>query len=124
MNSYCITLESFKIVKYCFRPMPSFRGFTNLLSLDLDAVTFESHKSGEFLTRGPLLEILKLVIIVLLQKRDDVMTLENLKVLSLALCKLDNTARMTSSNIFRLMGSFPKLWELTLDFYIRKVRFS
>ncbi|KAJ0445013.1 putative leucine-rich repeat domain superfamily [Helianthus annuus] len=42
--------------------------------------------------------------------------LENLKILSLKFYDLDDTSVMSSSTIFELLGSLPKLQELDLDF--------
>ncbi|KAJ0683222.1 putative leucine-rich repeat domain superfamily [Helianthus annuus] len=46
----------------------------------------------------------------------EIAKLENLKILSLKFYDLDDTSVMSSSTIFELLGSLPKLQELDLDF--------
>ncbi|GJX12712.1 F-box/FBD/LRR-repeat protein-like protein [Tanacetum coccineum] len=68
-----------------------FRGFPNLFNLDLYKVTFDSHTAGGFLSRCPLVEILKL-------------------------WDVDNMTMTTTFNILKLIRYFPRLQELSLDF--------
>ncbi|GJW55633.1 F-box domain containing protein [Tanacetum coccineum] len=97
--------------------MSTFCGFPYLLSLDLSEVVFGSYTCGDFLTRCPLLEILKLRDNTPSEiKRDEIAKLINLKVLCLPLCELDNVVA-----IFQLMGCFQKLQELNLDFWDCKI---
>ena len=121
----CQKLKHLKLYNCYFCPMSSFHGFPNLLSLDLCEVTFEGYRCGEFLTRCPLLEILKLSNNTPGEiKLVEIAKLENLNVLSLPLLELDNMSMLTSSTISRLTGLFPKLQELTLDFLDCRVRLS
>nr|GEV52217.1 hypothetical protein [Tanacetum cinerariifolium] len=93
--------------------MSTFYGFPYLLSLDLSEVVFGSYTCGGFLTRCPLLEILKLRDNTPSEiKRDEITKLINLKVVYLPLCELDNVV-----DIFQLVGYFQKLQELNLDFW-------
>ncbi|GKE60415.1 putative F-box-like domain superfamily protein [Tanacetum coccineum] len=109
----CLKLIHLTLYNCHFRPMSTFCGFPYLLSLDLSEVVFGSYTCGDFLTRCPLLEILKLRDKTPSEiKRDKITKLINLKVLCLPLCELDNEAV-----IFQLMGYFRKLQELNLDFW-------
>lgn len=119
----CQELTHLELYNCVFQQMHDSIGFPNLLSLNLCMVTFESSKCGEFLTRSPLLEFLKVFFTCLtgVIKQDQIAKLENLKVLSLPLCKLDNAAMMTSSSIFQLLTFFPRLQELELYFLNCKV---
>ncbi|XP_076885262.1 F-box/FBD/LRR-repeat protein At1g13570-like [Bidens hawaiensis] len=102
---------------YCFNLPPTFHGFPNLLSLEL-YVSGKNNEHGEFISRCPLLENLKLsssspakVKVVEFAK------LENLKRLSLYLRDVDPMKDFhSSSTIFELLGSLPKLEELKLNF--------
>nr|GEY01178.1 hypothetical protein [Tanacetum cinerariifolium] len=95
----------------------SFRGFANLVSLDLDYITFESYQCGELLTQCQSLEYLRLAsgITTAKIKEVEIVKLKNLEVLSLELIKLENMEMITRSTIFRLMSFFPKLQKLDLD---------
>ncbi|MFS8028262.1 putative leucine-rich repeat domain superfamily [Helianthus anomalus] len=89
-------------------------------------VEFEDNiRLGEFFTRCPLLEKLTMddlfefskVNIIEIEKQ------ENLRILSLKFNDFDEeTAATSSSNIFELVGSLPKLQELHLDFEECRVR--
>nr|GEV52218.1 hypothetical protein [Tanacetum cinerariifolium] len=116
----CLKLIRLTLYNCHFRPVSTFSGFPYLLSLDLSEVVFGSYTCGDFLTRCPILEILKLRDNTPSEiKRDEITKLINLKVLCLPLCELDNEAV-----IFQLLGYFPKLQELNLDFWDCKVRSS
>ncbi|GJZ07389.1 putative F-box-like domain superfamily protein [Tanacetum coccineum] len=113
----CLELKHLKLYNCHFRPMSGFRGFPNLLSLELNEVKFENYKCGEFLTRCPLLEILNVWYNIGSEiKEVEIAQLENLKELSLTLSELHNWERITRSGIFQLIGCFPKLHELRLFF--------
>ncbi|XP_076918219.1 F-box/FBD/LRR-repeat protein At1g13570-like [Bidens hawaiensis] len=108
----CLELTHLNISGCCFNPPPGFRGFPNLTSLDFAYdVLFGGGDLGEFLTRCPLLEILKLGYLCYTGgvKLAEIARLENLKILSLSLCHLE-------SNVIELAGYFPKVQELGLDF--------
>ncbi|XP_076885261.1 F-box/FBD/LRR-repeat protein At1g13570-like [Bidens hawaiensis] len=102
---------------YCFNLPPTFHGFPNLLSLEF-YVSGKNNELGEFISRRPLLENLKLssssqakVKVVEFAK------LENLKRLSLYLGDVDTMKDFhSSSTIFELLGSLPKLEEFELNF--------
>ncbi|KAI7754362.1 hypothetical protein M8C21_006050 [Ambrosia artemisiifolia] len=114
----CLELKHLKLVSCCFDPPTSFHGFPNLLSLELRSVQFESENFGKFFTQCPALEILNFgfTFPVGNVKLAEIAKLANLKVLSLLLFSLDNTMITSSSSIFELVDSFPKLEELHLDF--------
>ncbi|XP_071736573.1 F-box/FBD/LRR-repeat protein At1g13570-like [Rutidosis leptorrhynchoides] len=113
----CHGLTHLKLHNCSVCPMPSFIGFPNLLSLDLSSVVFGSYTCGEFISRCPLLNSLKIDFDTTYEiKRSEIAKLENLKVLSLPLCNLDNMAKFTRSRMFQLMCFFPKLQELHLGF--------
>ncbi|GJV53443.1 F-box/FBD/LRR-repeat protein-like protein [Tanacetum coccineum] len=115
----CLKLKQLKLYNCCLCSMSSFRGFPNLLSLDLEKVIFDGYTCGEFLTWCPLLEILILGFYSLVThkiKVAEIAKLENIKVLCLPLCDVDNMATSTSSAIYELIGFFPKLQKLSLDF--------
>nr|GFA97354.1 hypothetical protein [Tanacetum cinerariifolium] len=113
----CLELKHLTLYNCHFRPMSGFRGFPNLLSLELNEVKFENYKCGEFLTRCPLLEILNVWYNIGSEiKEVDIAKLQNLKELSLTLSELHNWERITRSGIFQLIGYFPKLHELGLFF--------
>ncbi|XP_076919824.1 F-box/FBD/LRR-repeat protein At1g13570-like [Bidens hawaiensis] len=107
----CLELTHLNITRCCFNPPPGFRGFPNLLSLELCNVQFGGSDLGEFLTRCPLLEILDIGYLSYTGsvKLVDIAKLENLKRLSLSLCHMD-------TNVFELVSNLPKLQELGLDF--------
>ncbi|GKD07291.1 F-box/FBD/LRR-repeat protein-like protein [Tanacetum coccineum] len=113
----CLKLKRLMLCNCSFDPTSSFRGFPNLLSLDLDFVTFESYQCGELLTQCPSLEYLRLAsgITTAKIKEVEIAKLKNLKVLSLDLSKLENMETITRSTIFRLMSFFPKLQKFDLD---------
>jgi hypothetical protein len=113
----CLNLKYLELRSWCFNPPPSFGGFPNLLTLDFSKVKSESCNVGEFITRCPLLEIMRIDYPSLMGKVKPVETLKhgNLKTLWLSLLKLDNMS-ITSSGIFQLLSHLPKLEELALDF--------
>ncbi|XP_071706864.1 F-box/FBD/LRR-repeat protein At1g13570-like isoform X2 [Rutidosis leptorrhynchoides] len=81
------------------------------------SLVFGSYTYGEFISRCPLLESLKIDFDTTYEiKRSEIAKLENLKVLSLRLCNLDNMTKITRSGFFQLMRFFPKLQELCLCF--------
>ncbi|KAJ0837235.1 putative leucine-rich repeat domain superfamily [Helianthus annuus] len=116
----CVELKHLKL-NYCyFNPPPTFHGFPNLLSLDLCVGFEEDFELREFLAQCPLLENLiiddyfkegKVVQVA------DIAKNQNPKMLSLELCDLGNMRIMSSSTIFELVGSLPKLQELHLGFH-------
>ncbi|GKB11495.1 F-box/FBD/LRR-repeat protein-like protein [Tanacetum coccineum] len=110
-------------MKICLlHPSSEFGGFPNLLSLDVFDVSFENSNRQELLSRSPLLEILKLSTDDTEKvKQIEIAKLVNLKILSLSLCDIEDMTVITSSSIFQLAGSLPKLQELSLDFYDCKV---
>ncbi|KAF5762076.1 putative F-box domain, leucine-rich repeat domain superfamily, F-box-like domain superfamily [Helianthus annuus] len=114
----CLELQHLKLVSCCFDPPASFNGFPNLLSLELRSVQFDSGKFGEFFTQCPVLETLNFGFTFPAGnvKQTEISKLANLKILSLLLFSLENTMITSSSSIFELVGSFPKLEELHLDF--------
>ncbi|XP_076919834.1 F-box/FBD/LRR-repeat protein At1g13570-like [Bidens hawaiensis] len=108
----CLELKHLKLYDCCLNPPPTFHGFPNLLSLELDEANGEL---GGVITRCPLLEILKLGSIYnsCKLKLDEIARLENLKILSLSLRTLDTTMNFSSSStIVELLGSLPELQEL------------
>ncbi|KAM0047817.1 putative F-box domain, FBD domain, leucine-rich repeat domain superfamily [Helianthus debilis subsp. tardiflorus] len=115
----CVELKHLKLRNCYFNPPPTFHGFPNLLSLDL-CVEFEDNiQLGEFFTRCPLLEKLTMDDLFEFSKVNitEIAKQENLKILSLKFNDFDEeTAATSSSNIFELVGSLPKLQELHLDF--------
>ncbi|XP_071739454.1 F-box/FBD/LRR-repeat protein At1g13570-like [Rutidosis leptorrhynchoides] len=118
----CVKLERLKLRNCSLYPPPTFRGFPNLLSLDVYQVAFENGNFGEFIVQCLLLEFLKVRNWDRIGKVKmiEIVKLKNLKLLSLPLCKLDNIA-ITSSLIFHLVGHFSKLQDLYLD--LRKCKF-
>ncbi|XP_076919840.1 F-box/FBD/LRR-repeat protein At1g13570-like [Bidens hawaiensis] len=101
---------------YCFNLPPNFHGFPNLLSLEL-YVSGKNNELGEFITLCPLLENLKLSSSSNKVKVVEIAKLENLKRLSLYLCNVDTMKDFhSSSTIFELLGSLPKLEEFELNF--------
>nr|GEU93362.1 hypothetical protein [Tanacetum cinerariifolium] len=110
----CLELKQLTLHNSCFCPMSSFLGFPNVLSLDLYKVVFESCTCGEFVTQSPLLEDLKLNLNTTDKiKHVEIAKLQNLKVLRLTLCELED---VTTSSILQLMGGFQQLQDLYLDF--------
>ena len=121
----CRKLKQLELYNCHICPIDGFGGFPNLLSLDLSEIEFGSYTCGEFLAHCPLLEIVELRSNSPSEiKRVEIEKLENLVVLTLPLCELDNMAIITSSSIFQLIGCFSKLQELNLNFLICKVRLS
>ncbi|PWA96385.1 F-box domain, Leucine-rich repeat domain, L domain-like protein [Artemisia annua] len=115
----CMQLEHLKLEHCCFRHSPSFQGFPNLRSLDFSNVGFQSYTFGEFISRSPLLEILKFREFGRTKevKTDEIAKLRNLKTLSLSWFSFDGQMTIKSSSIFQLMG-LPKLQELSFDFWM------
>ncbi|MFS8027140.1 putative F-box domain, leucine-rich repeat domain superfamily, F-box-like domain superfamily [Helianthus anomalus] len=123
----CVELKHLKL-NYCyFNPPPTFHGFPNQLSLDLCVGFEEDFELREFLARCPLLENLiiddcfkegKVVQVT------DIAKNQNLKMLSLELHDLGNMCIISSSTIFELVGSLPKLQELHLGFHECSVSLS
>ncbi|KAM0047820.1 putative F-box domain, leucine-rich repeat domain superfamily, F-box-like domain superfamily [Helianthus debilis subsp. tardiflorus] len=114
----CLELEHLKLYNCYFNPPPTFHGFPNLLSLDLFVEIEEDFELGKFLTGCPLLEDLTMddLFEVSKVKVVEIAKLENLKILSSKFYDLDDISVMSSSTIFELLGSLPKLQELDLDF--------
>ncbi|KAJ0837873.1 putative F-box domain, FBD domain, leucine-rich repeat domain superfamily [Helianthus annuus] len=114
----CVELKHLKLRNCSFSLPPTFRGFPNLLSLDL-CVEFEDNTQlGEFFTRCPLLEKLTMDDLFEMDKVNivEIAKQENLKIVSLKFHDSDDETATSSSNIFELVGSLPKLQELHLDF--------
>lgn len=121
----CMELNYLELYNCYFHSMTGFRGFPNLLSLYLSEVGFGSDTCGEFVARCPSLEIMKLIDNIPSEiKLAQIAKLEKLKVLYLPLCELGSNGVIKSSIIFHLMGYFPKLQELNLDFFDCKVRLT
>ncbi|KAJ0837862.1 putative F-box domain, leucine-rich repeat domain superfamily, F-box-like domain superfamily [Helianthus annuus] len=114
----CLELKHLRLCDCCFRPPPTFRGFPNLLSLELIVKFEENTQLGEFFSGCPLLENLTIddICNVGKVKLVEITKLRNLKVLSLLLSDLEKTRTTSFSAIFELLGSLPKLQELNLDF--------
>ncbi|KAJ0837875.1 putative F-box domain, leucine-rich repeat domain superfamily, F-box-like domain superfamily [Helianthus annuus] len=114
----CLELKHLKLSNCYFNPPPTFHGFPNLLSLKLSVVFEENIELASFFTGCPLLESLTIKDRgkVGKVKLVDIAKLENLKILSLRLYDLDMKMIKSSSTIFELLGSLPKLQELDLDF--------
>ncbi|KAJ0445015.1 putative F-box domain-containing protein [Helianthus annuus] len=116
----CFELKHLQL-RHCYfnNPPPSFLAFPNLLSLDL-CVEFEDDiQLGEFFTRCPVLEKFTKDDLFEMEKVNilEIAKQENLKILSLKFYNLDDESTITSSStIFELLGSLPKLQELRLDF--------
>nr|GEU94817.1 hypothetical protein [Tanacetum cinerariifolium] len=115
----CMELEHLKLEHCCFLHSPSFQGFPNLQSLDFSNVGFQGYTFGEFISRSPLLEILKFREVGRTKevKIVEIAKLRNLKTLSLSWFSFDFEMTIKSSSIFQLMG-LPKLQELALDFWM------
>ncbi|MFS8028278.1 putative F-box domain, leucine-rich repeat domain superfamily, F-box-like domain superfamily [Helianthus anomalus] len=92
----CLELRHLKLDSYCFDPPASFRGFPNLLSLELRNVQFESGEVVKFFSQCP--------------------ALTNLKILTHSLYNLYDKLVIKSSIIFDLLGVLPKLQKLYLEF--------
>ena len=113
----CLKLKHLELYNCHICPIDGFGGFPDLSSLDLSEVEFGSHRCGEFIAHSPLLEILELSDNSQSEiKQVEIAKLENLKELHMTLCDLDNGEMMTSSTIYHVLGFFPKLQVLTLDF--------
>ncbi|XP_076884208.1 F-box/FBD/LRR-repeat protein At1g13570-like [Bidens hawaiensis] len=114
----CLELKHLKLVHCCFDPSSGFHGFPNLLRLELLRVRFKTGKIGKFFTGCPALMFLDLYLRshVGSVKLGEIAKLKNLKSLSLNLFNLERTAMTSSSGIFELVGSLPKLQGLHLDF--------
>lgn len=97
-------------------PGTDFRGFPNLLGLNLDSVDIETYRCGEFLTRCPNLERLVYYFSNYDINETDIAKLVNLKMLLWQLGTFKNTKMITSSKIFVVMGFLTKLSELSLFF--------
>lgn len=119
----CRELKHLKLYNCYFCPKSTFQGFPSLLSLDLSEVVFDGYTCGELISRCPSLEILKLRSNIGGKiKRVELAKLGNLKVLILQLRELVNKETIiTSSDIFQIIGLFPKLQELNLNFWKRKL---
>ncbi|XP_076918218.1 F-box/FBD/LRR-repeat protein At1g13570-like [Bidens hawaiensis] len=111
----CLELKRLNVCGCRFNPPPDFRGFPNLLSLELRAVQFGDCDLGEFLTRCPLLEDLNLGYLSYTGsvKLVEIAKLKNLKILFLSVSHLETA---TTCNVFELVVHLPKLQELGLDF--------
>nr|GEY34322.1 hypothetical protein [Tanacetum cinerariifolium] len=114
---------SYTLCHQAFKCKSGFQGFQSLLCLDLSEVVFEGYTCGELISRCPSLEILKLRSNTGGKiKRVELAKLGNLKVLILQLRELVNKETIiTSSSIFQIIGLFPKLQELNLNFWKRKL---
>lgn len=119
----CLGLTHLKLFSCSIHPPTSFSGFPNLLSLELLAVQCDSKQFVQFITRCPLLEILKLNVSCKVNLNEFAKLL-NLKTLSLFLCNLENSSSISSRTIFELLGFLPKLQELHLDFLCCAVSLS
>ena len=97
-------------------PGTDFRGFPNLLGLNLDSVDIETLKCGEFLTRCPNLERLDYSSWNYNINETAIAKLVNLKKLLWQLGTLKNTKMITSSRIFLVLCFLTKLSELGLFF--------
>ncbi|KAJ0837877.1 putative F-box domain, leucine-rich repeat domain superfamily, F-box-like domain superfamily [Helianthus annuus] len=113
----CLELKHLKL-NYCdFDPPTSFNGFPNLLSLELHIVRFESGKFVKFFTQCPVLEILTMGFSIASNvKLGEIAKLANLKKLSFCFGNLDKRLMISSSVVFELVGSLPKLEELEMEF--------
>ncbi|XP_076884202.1 F-box/FBD/LRR-repeat protein At1g13570-like [Bidens hawaiensis] len=103
----CLELKRLKLTNCCLSPPSTFRGFPNLLSLELHLIRFETRDLRGFLTCCPSLEIL---ISTCTLKAVWIAKLENIKILSMYLSMLDRDIMM------RFLDSLPKLQELELNF--------
>ncbi|XP_035840884.1 F-box/FBD/LRR-repeat protein At1g13570-like isoform X8 [Helianthus annuus] len=115
----CVELKHLKLRNCSFSLPPTFHGFPNLLSLYLRVEFEDNIQLGEFFTRCPLLEKLTMDDLFEMDKVNivEIAKQENLKILSLKFHDShDETTTASSSNIFELVGSLPKLQELHLDF--------
>ncbi|MFS8028270.1 putative F-box domain, leucine-rich repeat domain superfamily, F-box-like domain superfamily [Helianthus anomalus] len=115
----CVELKHLKLRNCSFSLPPTFHGFPNLLSLYLRVEFEDNIQLGEFFTRCPLLEKLTMDDLFEMDKVNivEIAKQENLKILSLKFHDSDDeTTTASSSNIFELVGSLPKLQELHLDF--------
>ncbi|KAK9058718.1 hypothetical protein SSX86_023560 [Deinandra increscens subsp. villosa] len=118
----CLELEHLNLHNCHFQshPPPNFHGFPNLLSFELRVRFQENSELVKLFTWCPLLEILKLdnfnshgkVKLVEIAK------LKNLKLLSLTSCDFADANIKSSSTIFELLGSLPKLQEFDLCFLL------
>ncbi|KAJ0837876.1 putative F-box domain, FBD domain, leucine-rich repeat domain superfamily [Helianthus annuus] len=115
----CVELKHLKLRNCSFSLPPTFHGFPNLLSLYLRVEFEDNIQLGEFFTRCPLLEKLTMDDLFEMEKVNivEIAKQKNLKILSLKFHDSDDeTTTASSSNIFELVGSLPKLQELHLDF--------
>ncbi|GKB92702.1 F-box/FBD/LRR-repeat protein-like protein [Tanacetum coccineum] len=96
----CMELKHLKLSRCSFHLSHGFRGFPNLLSLELATVSFESFRCWEFIARCPLLEILDFHNLDNMNEEIlvEISKLENLKSLSWNLVRT-----ITNSSIFLLM---------------------
>ncbi|PWA40978.1 F-box domain, FBD domain, Leucine-rich repeat domain, L domain-like protein [Artemisia annua] len=98
-------------------PGTDFRGFPNLLGLNLEWVDIETLKCGEFLTRCPNLERLDYFSWNYNINETAIAKLVNLKKLLWQLGTFKNTKMITNSKIFVVMGFLTKLSQLSLAFF-------
>nr|XP_043625777.1 F-box/FBD/LRR-repeat protein At1g13570-like [Erigeron canadensis] len=114
----CLELKHLKLCECVLSPSTYFRGFPKLLTLELVHVGFQDHKYGELIAQCPLLQTLKISNRHLRGelKVVEIVKLENVKVLCLSLCLLDNMAMVRLSTVFQHMSLVPKLQKLDLDF--------
>nr|XP_043621688.1 F-box/FBD/LRR-repeat protein At1g13570-like isoform X2 [Erigeron canadensis] len=119
----CLELKHLELGSCISGPLPCFRGFPNLLSLQLDQVRIQDCKCGNLIVQSPLLEILSITDFVARSEVNlaEIVKLENLKELNLSLCLLDNMTMTRPSNIFHQMSLLPRLQSLSLNF--RKCKF-
>ncbi|XP_022020403.1 F-box/FBD/LRR-repeat protein At1g13570 isoform X2 [Helianthus annuus] len=122
---FCVELKHLKLSNCYFNPPPTFHGFPNLLSLELCVDFEENIQLSEFFARCALLENLTIDNLfehVKVVQVTEIAKIENLKILSLELCDLDNMSITSSGTIFELVGSLPKLQELHLGFHYCTLR--
>ncbi|XP_071741366.1 F-box/FBD/LRR-repeat protein At1g13570-like [Rutidosis leptorrhynchoides] len=114
----CSELKHMSLYKCCFHLPTNFRGFPNLLTLDLSHVVFKSGTYGKFISQCPLLKSLTIFVsfrtIGETIKLMEIANVERLNVLSLPFYMLENIT--TTACVFHLLGYFPQLQELHLDF--------
>nr|GEV31580.1 hypothetical protein [Tanacetum cinerariifolium] len=113
----CVELKHLDLENCCFRVLPSFHGFPNLLTLKLSSVRVQNYNCVDFIASCPIIENLRIFEdeTTGTLKLAEIAKLGNLKMLSLSLCMLDNVEMITSSSIFQLK-LLPNLLELDLNF--------
>nr|XP_043623124.1 F-box/FBD/LRR-repeat protein At1g13570-like [Erigeron canadensis] len=114
----CLELKHLKLRNCVLSVSPYSCDFRKLLSLKLFRVSFQDHQCGELIAQCPLLETLEILDIELRGevKLVEIAKLENLKILCLSLCLLDNMTVVRLSSIIQQMSLLPKLQALLLFF--------